>query len=78
MSDPGHERTKQELSRYARGSRGSPQRMFRMYLWMGMRNFYSSNRWSESPTREAVIAWVIAATRERYPGFEPEEAISAT
>jgi hypothetical protein len=45
-----------------------------MYLWMGMRNFYSSNRWPESPTREDVIEWVTAATREYYPRFVPKLA----
>jgi hypothetical protein len=68
MADPGHEQAKQELERYARGLRRSPQRRFRMYLWVGMRNFYSQSRRPESPTREAVIEWAIAATASTHLG----------
>ncbi len=76
MTDPGHALTMSELSQFPRRARGSGQNIFRMLLWSLFRNFYSSKRRSELPTRDSVIEYAISKTREYFPGFVPEKEAS--
>lgn len=73
MNDPGHALTMRELSRFPRRARGSGQNIFRMLLWSRFRNFYSSKRSPDLPTRESIVEYATSKTREYFPGFVPEQ-----
>jgi len=72
VSNEGQERTKAELRAFPRRRRGSAQNMFRCFLWILFRNYYSPKRWPESTSRQSVLASALAETRKRHPNFWPE------
>jgi hypothetical protein len=60
-----------DLARFARGVRGSQQRMFRMYFWVVRMNSLGS-RPEVGRSLAEVDAFVLDQMRQRYPGFTAE------
>jgi hypothetical protein len=66
-------RAKSDLARYARGVRGSRQRVFRMYFWIVRMNSLGS-RPQVGRSLAEVDAFVLELMRRDNPGFTPDLA----